>query len=83
MQFVQAGEVVTLQQVVRELGERDPHVVTVQTLFDGFFVNHLVNREVLADITQEGQHVHTAEPVIVVSGNAELSPQSKSRNGAT
>ncbi|MNP23755.1 hypothetical protein D3C76_1164750 [compost metagenome] len=69
VQFVQAGKVITLQQVVGELGEGDALIVTVQTLLNRFFVDHLINGEVLADITQEGQHVHAAKPVIVVSGD--------------
>ena len=69
VQFVQAGKVITLQQVVRKLGKRDPLIVTVQTLLHRFFVDHLVNGEVFADITQESQYIHTAKPVIVVRSN--------------
>ena len=69
MQFIQAGKVITLQQVIGKLGERDTLIVTVQTLLHRFFVDHLVHREVLTDVTQEGQHVHAAEPVVVIRGN--------------
>ncbi len=69
VQLVQAGEVITLQQIIGELGKGDALIVTVQTLLHRFFVDHLVNREVLADITQEGQHVHAAKPVVVVGGD--------------
>ena len=72
MQLVQTGKVITLQQVVGELGKGDTLVVTVQTLLHGLFVNHLVNREVLADVAQEGQHVHAAKPVVVVRGNGRV-----------
>ena len=66
VQLVQAGKVVTLQQIVRELGKGDTLIVTIQTLLHRFFVDHLVNREVFTDIAQEGQHVHAAKPVIVI-----------------
>ena len=69
VQFVQTGEVVALQQVIREFSKGDTLIVTVQALFYRFFVNHLVNREVFADVTQEGQHVHAAKPVVVIGGN--------------
>ncbi len=69
MQFIQAGEVIALQQVIGEFGKRDALIVTVKTLLHRFFVDHLVDGEMFADITQEGQHVHAAEPVIVVGGN--------------
>ena len=69
VQFIQAGKVITLQQVVGELGKGDALVVTVQTLLHRFFVNHLVNGEVFANVAQEGQHVHAAKPVIVVGRN--------------
>ena len=64
--FVQTGEVITLQQVVGKLSERNPLIFTVETLLNRFFVDHLVNGEVFANIAQEGQHIHIAEPVIVV-----------------
>ncbi|CAH0287512.1 hypothetical protein SRABI106_03432 [Rahnella aquatilis] len=70
MQIVEGGKIVTLQQVVREFSEGDTTVITVQTLFHRFFIDHLVNREVLTDITQESQHVHAAEPVIVIGGDS-------------
>ena len=66
VQLIQAGKVVTLQQIVRELGKGDTLIVTIQTLLHRFFVDHLVNREVFTDIAQEGQHVHAAKPVIVI-----------------
>ena len=69
VQLVQAGEVIPLQQVVGELRERDTLIVTVKTLLYCFFVNHLVNREVFADVTQERQHVHATKPVVVVRRN--------------
>jgi hypothetical protein len=72
VQFIQAGKVIALQQVVGELGEGDTLIVTVQTLLHGFFVDHLINREVLTDITQESQHVHAAKPVVVVRGNGSV-----------
>ena len=77
VQLVQAGKVVTLQQVVGELGKRDALVVAVETLLHRFFVDHLVYREVLADITQEGQHVHAAKPVVVIRGNGRVIPAIK------
>ena len=72
MQFVQASKVIALQQVIGELGKGNTLIVTVQALLHRFFVNHLVNREVLANITQEGQHVHAAKPVIVVGSNGSV-----------
>ncbi len=66
VQLVQAGKIVALQQVIGELGKRDALIVTVQTLLHRLFVDHLVYREVLPDIAQEGQHVHAAKPVVVV-----------------
>ncbi|MNL56878.1 hypothetical protein D3C87_1804000 [compost metagenome] len=69
MQFIQTGKVITLQQVVREFGKGDALIVTVQTLLDRFFVDHLIDGEVLADVAQKGQHVHVAKPVIVIRGN--------------
>src|SRR5690606_10717798 len=72
VQFIQAGKIIPLQQVVGELGKRDALIVTVQTLFNRFFVDHLIHGEVLGDITEEGQHVHAAKPVVVVSSNGRV-----------
>ncbi|MNE74712.1 hypothetical protein D3C80_1708080 [compost metagenome] len=69
VQFIQTGKVITLQQVVREFGKGDALIVAVQTLFDRFLVDHLIDGEVLADVTQEGQHIHVAKPVIVIRCN--------------
>ena len=72
VQLVQAGEIIALQQVIGELGKGDALVVAVQALLHRFLVDHLVNGEVLADIAQEGQHVHAAEPVVVVCRNGRV-----------
>ncbi len=45
--------------------DRNPLIFTVETLLNRFFVDHLVNGEVFANIAQEGQHIHIAEPVMV------------------
>ena len=63
---VQLGEIEALQQVIGKLGEGDAGVVAIQALLNRFLIDHLVDGEVLADVTQEGQHVHAAEPVVVV-----------------
>ena len=67
--FVQFGEVVALQQGVGELGEGNAHIVAPDALFDGFLVQHSVDGEMLADVAQEVEAVHFAEPVGVVRHN--------------
>ena len=70
MTFVQFGEVVALQQGVGELGEGNAHIVALDTLFDGFLVQPGVDGEMLADVAQEVEAVHAAEPVGVVRHNS-------------
>ena len=69
MTLVQFGKVVALQQGVGELGEGNTHIVALDTLFDGFLVQHGVDGEMLADVAQEVEAVHAAEPVGVVRHN--------------
>ena len=69
MTFVQFGKVVALQQGVGELGEGNAHIVALDTLFDGLFVQHSVDGKMLADVAQEVEAVHAAEPVGVVRHN--------------
>ena len=71
--FVQLGEVVTLQQGIGELGEGNACAVAVDALFDGFFVQHGVDGEMLADVAQEVKAVHAAEPVGIVRHNGGIS----------
>ena len=53
--LVQLEEVVRLQQHVRELGVRDPLLARLEARLDGVALDHLVDREVLADVAQEVQ----------------------------
>ena len=69
MTFVQFGKVVALQQGIGELGKGNAHIVALDTLFDGLFVQHGVDGEMLADVAQEVEAVHAAEPVGVVRHN--------------
>ena len=69
MTFVQFGKVVALQQGVGEFGKGNAHIVALDTLFDGFLVQHGVDGEMLADVAQEVEAVHAAEPVGVVGHN--------------
>ena len=63
---VQLVEVVRLQQHVRELGVRDPGLARFEALLDRVALDHLVDREVLADVAQEVEQPHAAQPVQVV-----------------
>jgi hypothetical protein len=59
-------KVVGLEQHVAEL--RVAHAVTLalEPVPDGVAGEHLVDREVLADVTEEGVRAHRAEPGVVV-----------------
>ena len=72
MTFVQFGKVVALQQGVGELGKGNAHVIAFDTLFDGFFIQHGVDGEMLADVAQEVEAVHAAEPVGIVGHNGRV-----------
>ena len=63
---VQAQEVVGLQQHVGELGEREAHVVTVESTLHGVLGDHLVDGEVLTHVAQEVGQRHRRQPVGVV-----------------
>ena len=64
--LVEFGEVVALQQAVGELGVGNALVFAGQALLYGFLLDHGVDREMLADVAQEFEAVHAAEPVVVV-----------------
>ena len=63
--LVQVPEVVGLQQHVAELGVRDA-VLAVDAAAHGVLGDHLVDREVLADVAEELEHVIGVGPVGVV-----------------
>ena len=54
---VQLRKVIGLQDHVSEFGEADAGIVTLNALLDRFLLDHGINREVLANITQEGQYI--------------------------
>ncbi len=61
--------------------EENACAVAVDALFDGFFVQHGVDGEMLADVAQEVEAVHFAEPVSVVRHNGGVSALQSSRKG--
>jgi hypothetical protein len=63
---VQAHEVVGLQQHVAELGVGNSLFRALKSGLDRLLGHHLVHREVLADVAQEVQHGHLAQPQAVV-----------------
>ena len=63
---VEAQEVVGLQQHVAELGVRDPLVRPLEARLDRLLGDHLVDREVLADVAEELEDRDAAQPVDVV-----------------
>ena len=63
---IEFRKVVTLQQAVRELGVRNALLVAVDALLYRFLLDHGVDREVLADVTQEIERTHRTKPVEVV-----------------
>ena len=63
--LVQPQEIVGLQQLVAELGERNSAVPTEPALH-GLAAHHRVDRKVLADIAQKIQQVGLAQPVGIV-----------------
>ena len=70
--FVQFGKVVALQQGIGEFGEGNTHIVALDTLFDRFLVQHGVDGEMLADVAQEVEAVHAAEPVGIIGHNGRI-----------
>src|ERR1017187_8099635 len=71
---VKAQEVVGLQQHVRELREGEANVVTVEAALDRIFRNHLVDGEVLTNVTQEIGERHRRQPVGVVQQQRPRTP---------
>jgi len=63
---VQSQEIVGLQQHVRELGEGEPHVVSIEPALHRVLGDHLVHGEMLAHVTQEIGQRHRREPIGVV-----------------
>src|SRR3954452_17925739 len=63
--LVQPPVVEGLQEHVGELGVRDP-VLALDPGLDRLAGEHLVDRDVLADVPQEGQQRHVPGPVVVV-----------------
>ena len=63
--LVEVTEVVGLQQHVAELGVRDA-VLAVEARAHGILGDHLIDREVLADVTKELEHRDGVRPVGVV-----------------
>ena len=66
---VEPQVVVGLQQHVRELRERDP-VLAVDPLAHALAGEHLVDRDVLADVAEELEQRHRLGPVAVVDEHA-------------
>ena len=64
--LVEFGKVVTLQQAVGEFGVGNPLILAHQTLLHRFFLDHGIDREVLANVAQEFKAVHAAEPVVII-----------------
>lgn len=63
--LAQMSKIVRLQQHVRELGVRDA-VLALHTGSHRFLGHHLIDREVLADVTQEVEGTHRRSPVRIV-----------------
>ncbi len=67
---VEVQEVIALQQLVGELGERHPFTgLATETLLHGVFCHHVVDGEVLADIADEVEESVVFHPVVVVHQN--------------
>ena len=59
---------------------RNALVFAHQALLHRFFLDHGVDREVLADVAHEFEAVHAAEPVVLLAITAALAP-SKAEEG--
>ena len=66
MALVKLAEIVALQQGIGKLGIGNALVLTLQALLHGVALDHGVDREMLADVAQEIEAVHAAEPVMVI-----------------
>jgi len=69
--FVEALEVVGLQQLVTELGEGETRL---QAVFDGVFGEHVAHRQGFTDGTQEVEDVHLLVEVDVVDQDGGVGP---------
>ena len=65
--LIEVEEVVALEQLVGELGERHTVVgIGSQALLDAVLCHHVVDGDVLADVADEAQEGEILHPVIVV-----------------
>ena len=65
--LIEEHEVVTLEQLVGELGERHAHVrIGAEAFLDGVFGHHIVHGDVLADVSDEVEEGVILHPVVVV-----------------
>ena len=66
MLLVESGEVIGLEQHVRELGVGDPLIGPLEARADRLLGHHLVHREVLAHVSEELEHRERAQPRSIV-----------------
>src|SRR5690606_23486148 len=64
--MVKLRKVVGLQQHIGEFSKGNTFTFTLNALLDRLFINHVIDGKVLADIAQEGEHIHIANPVQIV-----------------
>jgi hypothetical protein len=74
---VELGKVVGLQDHVGELGKADPRALALDTLLYRLLLHHRIDRKVLADIAQEGEHIEILGPVEVIDHDRGLTPRIK------
>ncbi len=63
---VELGKIVRLENHVGEFGETDTRALALDSLFHGLFLDHRVDREMLANVAKESQYIHTLSPVEVI-----------------
>ncbi len=66
MTLVQFGKIIGLQNHVSKLSKADATALALDTLLYRLLLNHGVDREVLAYIPKEGQHIHVFRPVQII-----------------
>ena len=66
MLSVQLRKVIRLQDHVGEFGKADTRTFPVDSLLDRFFLDHVIDGEMLADVPEEGQDIETRCPVEII-----------------
>ena len=64
--LVEVHEIETLHQLVGEFGERHAVALAVETFLDRILGHHVVDRDQLADVTDEVEEADPLHPVVVV-----------------